>query len=197
MSSGKSETRQAILEAALRLFQERRASAVRLVDIARRAGVTRQAVYLHFGSRSGLLVSLVQYVDEKEELAEAAKPVWKAATAVDALERFAALHAEYTPRIYPVAQALLASRHEDEDSAAAWDDRMEGRRDACRRLVRWLRRDGALDSAWDVDQAADALWALTSIQVWEQLVVDQGWPKERYEAYLRLTLRRTFVMDAG
>ena len=124
MSSGKPETRAAILEAALQLVEERGAPAVRLADVARKAGISRQGVYLHFGSRTELLVALVQYVDGKEELAQRAASVWEAPDGATALDRFVALQADYTPRIYPVAKALLSGRYSDEAVAAAWEDRM-------------------------------------------------------------------------
>lgn len=195
MSSGKIETRQAILEAALHLFTKRDPSAVRMVDIARSAGVTRQAVYLHFGSRTGLLVSLVQYVDEKEGLAELTRPVWEAPTAAEALDRLVSVNAVYNPRIYPIVKALLSNRYADDAVAAAWEDRMDSRWDACRGLILRLEREGDLapTEEVDVDEAADMLWTLTSHQVWEQLVIDKGWPAERYEHYLRAVLQRTFV----
>jgi AcrR family transcriptional regulator len=196
MSSGKPETRQAILAAAVDLFKERGADEVRMVDIARQAGVTRQAVYLHFGSRTGLLVDLVQYVDETGPLADLSRPVWEASTGAEALARFAALQAEYNPSIYPIAQALMSSRYADEACAAAWNDRMESRRDACRSLIRWLQCEETLAPPWDLEVATDALWALSSIQVWEQLVIDLDWSAERYIRYLGATLQRTFVEDS-
>ena len=195
MSSGRIETQQAILEAALNLFTEQGAASVRMADIAKMAGITRQAVYLHFGSRRNLLVSVVQYVDEKEGLVELARPIWEAKTGVEALDLFASLQAEYTPRIYPVAQALMSNRHADEAIAAAWNNRMLDRHDACRGLVQRLQNDRTLNPVWDIDEAIDALWAMTSIQVWEQLVLDRGWSKERYEDHLRLILRRTLVRN--
>lgn len=193
MSSGKPETRIAILEAARRLFERRGAPAVRLADIAREAGVSRQGLYLHFSSRTELLVALVQYVDREEGLAQRAAGVWDAPDGTTALERFVALHATYTPRIYPVAKTLLSGRYLDEAVAAAWEDRMRGRRQACQRILRWLQADGVLAPGWEVDDATDVLWALTSIQVWEQLVSDRGWSQHRYERHLGVVVRRTFL----
>ena len=59
---GDPATRRRILQAAWELLEQRGAG-VRLVDVADRAGVSRQAVYLHFGDRSGLLVALVDFID--------------------------------------------------------------------------------------------------------------------------------------
>ncbi len=193
MSSGKPETRAAILEAARRMIEERGAAAVRLADVAQAAGVTRQGLYLHFGSRTGLLLAVVEYVDRSEELGRWADAVWEAPDGIAALDRFVELHGAYTPRIYAMARVLLSGRHSDEAVAAAWEDRMSGRWTACRRIVRWLVRDGILDPIWDENDAADTLWTLTSIQVWEQLVRDKAWPQARYEAHLKTLLHRSLL----
>ena len=48
------ETRQHILDVALRLFSEQGVSATSLADIAKAAGVTRGAIYWHFRNKSDL-----------------------------------------------------------------------------------------------------------------------------------------------
>lgn len=45
------ETRQKVLDAALKVFSEKGYQAARLEDIAEEAGVTRGAIYWHFGSK--------------------------------------------------------------------------------------------------------------------------------------------------
>lgn len=195
MSTGKPETRAALLEAARDLIEKRGASDVRLADIARAAGVTRQGLYLHFSSRNALLLALVEYVDRQEELGRHAADVWDAPDAVTALDRFVDLHARYTPRIYPTARVLLDERHADAAVADAWEDRMTGRRRACGRLIDRLTAEGSLASGMGREDAIDMLWALTSIQVWEQLVRDRSWSADRYARHLKSTLRRTFVRE--
>jgi hypothetical protein len=37
-------------------------------DVAREAGVSRQAVYLHFSSRASLFVAVVRHMDEQEDI---------------------------------------------------------------------------------------------------------------------------------
>lgn len=39
---------------------------------------------------------------------------------------------------------------------------------------------------WTVEQAADFLWALLSIDTWERLTTDCGWSKEQYIERLQL-----------
>ena len=55
MSSHAPDTRTKILQATRQLMEERRGLGVRMSDIAKAAGVSRQAVYLHFDSRIELL----------------------------------------------------------------------------------------------------------------------------------------------
>jgi AcrR family transcriptional regulator len=53
-------TRQALLDAALKVFGQEGYAAARLEDVAETAGVTRGAIYHHFGSKSELFASLVE-----------------------------------------------------------------------------------------------------------------------------------------
>lgn len=182
-------TREAILEAAVQLFTEQGAEA-RLEDVAQRAGMSRQSVYVHFGSRTGLLLGMVQYVDERERLEEKVQRVFQAPNALKALDLAVAVPAEFCPVVYPLAKLFMAGRYEDEAIRAAWDDRMQALHHLFRMLVEWLERDGLLSSEWDIETATDVLWACISWQVWEQLVIDRGWSKERYIRYLRTTARR-------
>ena len=45
------------------MMEERVGRNVRMGDVAKRAGVSRQAVYDHFGSRAELMVATVRYGD--------------------------------------------------------------------------------------------------------------------------------------
>lgn len=168
----------------------------RLEDVARAAGVSRQAVYLHFGSKSGLLVALVTFVDESEGLHELAARVFEHESVVDQLDGFVDLQAEYTPRIYAIARALDQARRVDEAAAAAWNNRMEDRKTACRGIVGRLKDQGVLHPEWSVEDAVELLFVLTSIRTWEDLIVDAGWSKDRYAAALRRAARQIVLAPA-
>jgi TetR/AcrR family transcriptional regulator, acrAB operon repressor len=53
------ETRKALLDAALKVFSKQGYAATKLEDIAQHAGVTRGAIYWHFGSKAELYNALV------------------------------------------------------------------------------------------------------------------------------------------
>jgi TetR/AcrR family acrAB operon transcriptional repressor len=59
------ETRQALLDAGLVVFSKQGFAATRLEDIAEQAGVTRGAIYWHFGSKTDLYLALVQDISSR------------------------------------------------------------------------------------------------------------------------------------
>lgn len=161
-----------------------------LAAIADAAGVSRQSLYLHFGSRAGLLLELVAWVDEEEGLAELAAAVDSAATAEDALARYIDLVVTLTPRVNAVAAALEAARRKDPVADRAWRDRAERRRRRCRSVVRRLADEGRLAPGVSQENASDLVWTLTSRSTWEALVGDRGWSTRRYRTELLSLLRR-------
>jgi len=193
MSSDESETRTRILEATWRLMEERNGQGVRMRDVAEAAGVSRQAVYLHFGSRTELMVATARYGDEVRGHDERLR-CYRAATAgVERLEAFVEFWGDYIPEIYGIARALLAARETDQAVAAAWDDRMGVVREACRDIIERLHRDGTLAPGWSLDEAADLLWTMLSIRNWESLTVERGWSTDRYVGRMQDLTKRAFV----
>ena len=161
--------------------------------MAQAAGVSRQAVYLHFRSKTGLLLRMVDYVWQKEA---PTRPVarWRnASTGIEALDAALAIHLAYEPRIYRFGRVLHAARREEPAAAAAWTNRMAARRANYRKVTEWLARDGVLVEGWSVTEAADLLWALTSFHMFENLVVERRWPKRRYQRQLRTVIGRVLL----
>ena len=184
-----SDTRERILTAARKLLEERAWAGVGLGEVARAAGVSRQAIYLHFGSRAALLLALVDYVDEVEGLSELVARVEDASSGAEQLDRLAWLNSVYEPRIRSVVIAHDAARRHDADLEEAWQDRMERRRGLYRRTVRRLEAEGALAAGLTRKDAVDLMWALLGPRVHEDLVSDRGWSARRYETHMRTVLR--------
>lgn len=59
------QTRQELMEAALTLFSQQGYEAARLEDIAEAAGVTRGAIYHHFGSKADLFLALIDEASQQ------------------------------------------------------------------------------------------------------------------------------------
>jgi len=193
MSSKSLATRRRILAAGRRLLEQRGFHGVGLDEVARAAGVSRQAVYLHFRSKTGLLLAMVDDVFATE-LPPSLMTQWKnAATGRQALDAAIALHASYEPRVYRFGRVLHAARREEPAAAAAWNNRMSARRSNYKKVAERLARDGALLESWSVKEAADLLWALTSFHMFEYLVVDAGWSSQRYARDIRIVVERALL----
>jgi AcrR family transcriptional regulator len=193
VSSGELQTRTKILEATRRLLEERRGHDVRMRDIADAAGISRQAVYDHFGSRAKLLVETTHYVDEVRGLEERRRRFREATAGVERLEAYVEFWGNYIPEVYGMARALLAARETDEAAAAAWDDRMGAVRESCRLTVEALQRDGILTAGWSREEAVDLMWTMLSIRNWEQLTIECGWSQDRYGSGMQELLKRALV----
>jgi AcrR family transcriptional regulator len=164
-------------------------------DVAGAAGVSRQAVYDHFGSRADLMVATVRYGDTVLGLDERLGHYRALSSGVERLGAFVEFWGNYVPEIHGIARALIAARETDEAVAAAWDDRMGVVYEACRDIVERLHRDGTLARGWSLDEAADVLWTMLSIHNWESLVLERGWPVEQYVGRMQELTRRAFVRD--
>jgi AcrR family transcriptional regulator len=188
-----SETQIRILETTRRLIEKRQGSAVRVEDIAQAAGVSRQAVYLNFGSRSGLLIATVRYIDHVLGLEERTRPIYEAKTALEMLDAKIVFWANYMPDIYGVAKALIAARETDKAAAAAWQDRMDELYEGLRAVVARLESEGILSDDWSVDEAAEFFRATVSIASWEYLTIERGWSNDQFIRRVQMAVKSTLL----
>ena len=195
MSSGNSGTRDRILKAALKLLEASQGKGVRMTDIAKRAGISRQALYLHFSTRAELLIATTYYLDEVKGVEERLVPSRTAQSGIERLDAFIEAWGTYIPEIYGIAKALLAMRDTDEAAAEAWDERMQDMREGCEAAINALNRDKMLSPDHSPNQATDILWTMLSVRNWEQLTIECGWPQEKYIETLKSLARRIFVAE--
>ncbi len=182
MSSDPVDTRTRILDATLDRLAEGGGAGVRMSDIAKAAGLSRQAVYLHFDSRAELLIEAARRLDARLEVDARLAPSRAAEDGETRLRAFVVAWAGHLPGIAPVARALLALRATDAEAARAWADRMSALRDGCAAAVRALAAEDRLAPAWTETTATDLLVTLLSVEGWLQLAEDCGWTPEAYAA---------------
>lgn len=185
---GDAATRRTILEATRELLLER-GSAIRLNEVAVRAGTSRQAIYLHFGNRQGLVLALVRHMDETLDLPDQLSRVYEADEGHELLARTMRLNTEFWGKVAPVASILVANQ-EDDVLRSAWRDRMAFRRGTFRRVAERLEEIGDLATYWKVSDAGDLLYATTHFDSWRELTEGLGWSDDRYvEAMTKLLAR--------
>jgi AcrR family transcriptional regulator len=187
-------TRAALLAATRALLEEDGFEALTMAAVAKRAGCSRRAVYLHFASRSELVAALFDHVTEAEGLAASTARVWAAPDAAAALDEWARHLARYHPGVIAVGYAVERVKLEDPD-AAKLQERVERAQLArCRRLAEWLEREDRLASPWTVQTATDMLFALISTDMIERLL-ERRWSRRRLGDRISLLLRSTFLRD--
>ncbi|VAX00599.1 hypothetical protein MNBD_GAMMA21-2569 [hydrothermal vent metagenome] len=193
MSSESTDTKTRILEATWKLMEQGRGQGVKMSDIAKAAGISRQAVYLHFATRTDLMIATVNYVDEVKGLNERLNQFKLASNGTELLDACVDVWGNYIPEIYGLAKALMMTRDTDEATAAAWNGSMACLREVCQEIINTLDDEGQLVPEWPKAQAVELFMTLISIQNWEQLTIESGWSTAQYVARMKQLLRHTFV----
>lgn len=190
MSSGRADTRRAILLAGRELFETQGYFGAGLEAVAKKAGVSRQAIYLHFASKADLLTALHLEIYETDVVpAMERHQVWTAPTALDGLDAMAAVDAEVASKVWRIHEALVTARRHHPEVDETLRPREQERYDELVRLGRWLKKEGHLPTGMRVGTFADVFWGLASTGTFVNLVVERGWSVERFARWVRDTLR--------
>jgi AcrR family transcriptional regulator len=195
MSSGDPATRRRILDAAKALLEANPGAPISMAAVATRAGVSRQALYLHFADRTSLFLEVSRVLDASLRTPARQRRVDEAPTARAALREAVALQAWLKPRLKGVANALDVLSRSDPAADAAWKEREHARLARCEKVVRRLQAEGDLTPDWDVPSAARCLWAVTSQRVWDDLAIDQGWSTMQYQKRLTALLEAALLSE--
>ena len=164
-----------------------------MAEIADAVSMTRQSIYVHFGSRGGLLIALVRRADERFRIWESFARAMEVDDPRDRLDACLAAWLDFVPKIHPVATDLIRLRATDVDAHRAWTDRMDDLHGFFKKLVRSLSDQDALAENWSVARGADYLWTSCSVQTWDLLVGDRGWSRKNTNKVIRETIGQTLL----
>jgi AcrR family transcriptional regulator len=195
MSSSDNDTRTKILRAAWELMENDPGKSVSMSQIAKATGISRQAVYLHFASRTELLIATIHYVDEVKGLDQRLEALQSATSGTDMLERYVEVWGNYIPEIYGVSKALMLTKANDEAAAAAWNEVTNCLRHLCVQVMEKLQQEKKLNAHWITENAADLFWVMISIDTWEQLTQDCGWTTQMYVEKIAKAMKSTFITN--
>lgn len=194
MSRKGDDTRIRILNSTWQLLETPGGSAVRMSDIARTAGISRQALYLHFPNRADLLVATTRHIDEINDIDARLAASRAARGGVERLEAYIAAWGGYIPQIHGVAAALMSMQDHDAEARIAWAGRETAMREGCAAAVTALERDGKLTPDLSATAATDLLWTLLSVRNWDRLVQDCGWSQAAYIREMQRLARAALVV---
>ena len=189
-SGGLSQTRTQILEAARTMFEELGYYDAGLGAVAKKAGVSRQAIYLHFPSKAELLTALHLHIFATDVVPALERhPITDAVSALDALDTLIAVDVEVASKVWRIHEALQVARRQHPEVEETLRPREEERYGELLELGRRLKRGGALPPNIRIGTFADMLWGLMNIGTYRNLVIERGWSLDRYRRWVRNTIR--------
>jgi len=158
--------------------------------IAKRAGVSRQAIYLHFSSKAELLTALHLHIFATDVVPVLERhPITDAVTGLDALDATIAVDVEVVAKVWRIHEVLAMARRQYPEVEETLRPREEERYGELLDLGRRLKREGALPPKLRVGTFADMLWGLMSTGTYRSLVIERGWSLDRYRSWVRSTIR--------
>ncbi len=189
-SGGRPQTRIQILEAARAVFEELGYYDAGLGAVAKRAGVSRQAIYLHFPSKAELLTALHLHIFATDVAPAIERhPSTDAVSALDALDAMIAVDVEVVSKVWRIHEALQMARRQHPEVEETLRPREEERYGELLDLGRWLKREGALPRNIRVGSFADMMWGLMNVGTYRNLVIERGWSLDQYTRWVRNTIR--------
>lgn len=189
-SGGRSETRTQILEAARAMFEDFGYYGASLEAVAKKAGVSRQAIYLHFPSKAKLLTALHLHVFATDVVPALERyPITAAMTAMDALDATVAVDVEVASKVWRIHEALTMARRQHPEVEETLRPREEERYGELLDLGRRLQREDALPPKIGVGTFADMLWGLMNTGTYRNLVIERCWSLDQYRCWVRNTIR--------
>ena len=189
------QTRGDILRVARRLFAERGYAATSINDIAEQAGVAIQTIYARLGSKRGMLLALIDLIDEEAGVEPLAQEVTSARTPLAALRAGVRVTRSVQARCGDIIQALFTAVGAEPELADAVAEGQRRHREGARLTIDRIQELHGLRN--DVPpQRAQALFALsTNHEAWRELIrgYQLGWdPAEDWlvDALARALLAR-------
>ena len=178
------ETHARILAAARELLTSRGYANTTLQMIAKAADVSPKTVSAVFGSKHGILAALVnpsafdapvQHLFD--ELRASQEPLQRVALVVSITRQvYESLASQLellrtagvvAPELADLAREVELRRRHNQSY-----------------LVAYLQEQRMLRSDLSSEEVTDVLWTLTSYDLYRMLVIERGWPAERYESWL-------------
>jgi AcrR family transcriptional regulator len=195
------QTRERILQVAEQLFRTHGYARTSIAAVAAAAGVSVETIYKAVGGKPGL----VRAIREKALEGNAPVPAEMRSDALQINERdpraiitgWAALAQEVAPRVVPILLVVRAAAAVDPRLEALQQELDEARLTRMTHNARSLLEAGHIRPGVTLDEAADVLWAYSSPELYELLVITRGWPVDRYGRFIADAMIAALLPDGG
>jgi AcrR family transcriptional regulator len=179
-----------VVDAARSLFLERGYGATTIEAISDLSDVPPATVYRLFSSKRGILKALldVSIVGDDQAVPLAERPRVRSLLAdpdpKNQLAGLVGITVQVNARTAPIYRILVSAAGSDLDAAALLDELARQRQEGQGLIARSLARASALRPKLRERDAGDIIHALMSPELYRLLVLDRGWPAERYARWL-------------
>ncbi len=183
-------TRQAILDAAHRLFLQKGYAATTMPAIAEAAGVALDTVYATVGKKPALFRLLIETAISGEDIAVPAeerdyvRAIRAERDAAEKLRIYAAALRRIQQRLAPLFRVLDGAAPLDPELASLWRNISQRRSKNMRLFAADLAETGRVRRELSLDKVADIVWSMNSPEFYLLLVEQRGWSAEEFEQWL-------------
>jgi AcrR family transcriptional regulator len=182
------QRRDAVVDAAGRLFARTGFAGTTIATIAEAAGVSVETVYKAFGNK----VALVRAIRDKALAGEGPVHAERRSDRMQASEndprqiirRWGVLAMEVAPRVAPVLLLVRQAAATDPELAGLQAEMDAARLTRMTHNARTLLKCGQLRKGLTLGAATDVLWTYSSPELYELLVIRRGWSIERYGRFI-------------
>lgn len=189
------QTRLKIRQAARDLFATQGFTATTISEIARAAGVSPATVYATFESKAGLVVAMLQDMEESVGIGKRMWTAFEEAEPKELLRLYVSFHCELFREGSDILRAAMRAI-EDPEVAALAGEGDKHRREVVDYLVGRWDQSGILKSGLSPEAAADRLWLLTTVEGYLNAVDRLGWSPEEYEEWLADMAERELLLGS-
>lgn len=181
-------SRDAVIQAAQRLFLSLGYAPTTIAAIATEAGVSVETIYKTFGGKPGL----VRAIHERGLEGRGPTPAYERSDEMRSQEtdprtimrKWGQLTAEVAPLGAPILLLVRSAAATDPEVEALLEESDSARLQRMRHHAGFLAQRGYLKAGISPAQAADVLWTCSSPELYELLVLRRGWSLRRFGRFV-------------
>jgi AcrR family transcriptional regulator len=185
-------TQEAIVDAARQRFLADGYADTTVASIARDASVSVETIYKAFAGKPGLVRAIWQRgLGGRGPIPAPVRSDEMSATLTDPAEiirRWGRLSTEVAPEVAPILLLVRAAAETDPAMADLLAEARQQAWDRMRHNAQRLAAAGGIRDGISIDEAADVMWAVTSQEMYELLVIRRHWSVERFGTFVSDTL---------
>ncbi len=188
-----------IAEAARSLFFKRGYVGTTVEEVANEAGVSKESVYAIFGNKQSILAFLLDVAVGGKELPlpviqqPAPQDIMQDRDQRRQIERIAQVCAEILSRAAPVYEIMHTAANTEPEIQKRVRHLNKERLENMTSFFRQIAAHGPLREGLDEKRVGEIVWALASPELFNLLITELGWSREKYSQWLADILIRVLL----